>query len=255
MKRSFGFKIIFITIFFGNLLMGQISGMIIYKSDGTNVRAQISPANSIVTIDSIKFSDCVDANGNVYNTVKIGTQWWMAENLKSTKYRDGTDIPHVTDNSSWASLSTGAYCYHSNNAANAGTYGALYNWYAVNNHNVNANQFLAPEGWHIATKSEITTLINYLGSSVAGKKLKSIDGWSPPGTDDVGFGALPAGYREGGYGSFQFLGEHTLYWWPDDVTATQTHYWHLSHLFDFVNSNAENKKCGLSIRCVKDAAP
>ena len=98
-----------------------------------------------------------DADGNVYHTVTIGTQTWTVENLKTSKYNDGTKIPLVTDGTTWGNLTTPGYCWHNNDAAtNKATYGALYNWYAVNTGK------LAPSGWHVPTDAEWTTLENYL---------------------------------------------------------------------------------------------
>src|SRR5674476_633708 len=116
-----------------------------------------------------------DIEGNVYHTVKIGTQTWMVENLKTTKYKDGTAIPLVTDNKVWINLPTPAYCWYDNDATTyKNTYGALYNWYAVNTGK------LAPTGWHIPTDAEWTTLQNYVGGElVAGDKMKATTLWIP----------------------------------------------------------------------------
>ena len=94
-----------------------------------------------------------DIDGNIYNTVSIGTQCWTKENLKTTKYKDGTAIPTGLNDAEWANTTTGAYAIYDNNAANNTTYGKLYNWYAVNTGN------LAPAGWHVPTDAEWTTLI------------------------------------------------------------------------------------------------
>ncbi|MCF7815049.1 MAG: fibrobacter succinogenes major paralogous domain-containing protein, partial [Candidatus Cloacimonetes bacterium] len=101
-----------------------------------------------------------DIDGNVYQTLVLGDQEWMAENLKVTHYRNGDPIPNVTTNSTWAGLSTNAYCYYDNDPANGDTYGALYNWYAVDD-----ARGLAPEGWHVPTDAEIMELEMYLGMS------------------------------------------------------------------------------------------
>ena len=87
-----------------------------------------------------------DIDGNVYHTVTIGTQIWMVENLKTTKYRNGDGIPNVTDNTQWGNLTTWAYCNYNNDAANGTKYGKLYNWYAVND-----SRNIAPTGWHVPT--------------------------------------------------------------------------------------------------------
>jgi uncharacterized protein (TIGR02145 family) len=98
-----------------------------------------------------------DIDGNVYKTVTIGKQVWMAENLKTAKYNDGKTIPLVTDNTEWSNLSAPAYCWYNNDIANKEVYGALYNWYTVNTNKV------CPKGWHIPIDAEWTTLTTYLG--------------------------------------------------------------------------------------------
>jgi len=109
-------------------------------------------------------STVTDIDGNVYHIVAIGTQVWMAENLKTTKYNDGTFIPLVTDSTAWGNLSTPGYCWYNNDAATyKNTYGALYNWFTVNTGK------LSPKGWHIPSDTEWETLITYLGGeSLAG---------------------------------------------------------------------------------------
>lgn len=152
---------------------------------------------SVLSFTTEKSPETVtDSDGNIYQTVKIGDQLWMAENLKVTRYRDGTPIPNITDNTEWGELKTGAYCNYNNSEDIAATYGRLYNWYAVNNsHNI------APEGWHIPTKEEWQTLVDYLGGIlVAGCKMKetgTTHWWSPNfcATNESGFTALPGGNR------------------------------------------------------------
>jgi uncharacterized protein (TIGR02145 family) len=105
----------------------------------------------------IETSTLTDIDSNVYKTVKIGNQWWMAENLKVTHYNDGTPIPNVTDK--WGDLSTGSYCAYNNNDSNIEIYGLLYNWYAVDDDSI------APAGWHVPTNAEWTELENYLANT------------------------------------------------------------------------------------------
>ena len=130
-----------------------------------------------------------DIDGNVYHTVTIGTQIWMVENLKTTRYNDGSPIPFVTDSSSWSNLTTPGYCWYNNDTTNKNTYGALYNWFAVNTGK------LAPTGWHVPTDDEWTTLTTYLGGeSIAGGKLKETGTthWRTPNagaTNEIGFTA------------------------------------------------------------------
>ncbi|MBL0287321.1 MAG: fibrobacter succinogenes major paralogous domain-containing protein [Bacteroidetes bacterium] len=117
-------------------------------------------------------------------------QIWMAENLKTTLYNDGTLIPNVTNSDEWSKLTTGAYCYYDNNYSNNAIYGKLYNWYAV------GTGKLVPKGWHVPTDAEWETLITYLGGEdIAGRKMKSTNYWKSPNvgaSNSSGFNGLPA---------------------------------------------------------------
>lgn len=183
-----------------------------------------------------------------YKWVKIGNQVWMAENLRATKYNDGTSIPNVTDQTTWNSLTTGAYCYYNNDAATyRDLYGCLYNWYAVNTGK------LAPTGWHVPTDAEWTTLTNYLGGeSVAGGHLKSTTGWSSPNTgadNSSGFSALPGGYR-----GLNYAGSDGV-WWSSTQYLTYTNIaWGRKLVFNNggLSQNGYSKFCGCSVRCVRD---
>lgn len=193
-----------------------------------------------------------DIDGNIYNTVDIGTQTWMKENLKVTHYNNGDAIPNVTSNSVWASLSTGAYCYFNNNSTYASTYGILYNYYSV----VDSRK-LCPTGWYVPSKAEWAELSEFLGGEeVAGGKLKEIGTthWFSPNTgatDEVGFTALPGGLRHYD-GSFGMLGEHGS-WWTTTV-SNNGEVW-INDLF-FENrkiwSYEFGKTFGFSVRCIKD---
>ena len=151
-----------------------------------------------------------DVDGNEYNTVKIGDQVWMVENLKVTKYNDGTDIPLVTDITDWGNLSTPGYCWYNNDQATYGnTYGALYNWHTVN------TGLLCPTGWHVPSDAEWTTLTDFLGgASDAAIVLKDSTELFWPiadvATNETGFTALPAGYRfNGSFDNINIAG----FWW------------------------------------------
>ncbi len=157
-------------------------------------------------------SDTVtDIDGNVYHTVTIGTQVWLVENLKTTRYNDGTSIPLVTDSAAWSNADTSAYCWYNNDIANKNTYGALYNWFTVNTGK------LAIAGWHIPTDAEWTTLTDYLGGeSIAGGKLKETGTthWRSPNagaTNESGFTALPGGHRDVN-GTFSAMGDDGFWW-------------------------------------------
>jgi uncharacterized protein (TIGR02145 family) len=193
-----------------------------------------------------------DIDGNVYKTVTIGKQVWMAENLKTTKYKDGTPIPLVTEIFKWAALNTAGYCWYFNDeTANKNKYGALYNWFSLNTGN------LCPTGWHVPTDEEWTTLITYLGGdSVAGGKLKEAGTthWSSPNTgatDDSGFTALPSGSRFRKV-SFFFIGRFGYWWSATEYDATSA--WNSSIFFTSSNvyRYSSDKQDGYSVRCLKD---
>ncbi|MDD4671355.1 MAG: fibrobacter succinogenes major paralogous domain-containing protein, partial [Bacteroidales bacterium] len=190
-----------------------------------------------------------DIDGNIYNTVTIGTQVWMAENLKTTKYNDGTDIPLVTNNADWEGLSTPAYCWYQNDEATYGnTYGVLYNWYTVNTGN------LCPTGWHVPTDAEWTTLTDYVGGiEIAGTKLKATTVWydNGNGTDDYGFSALPGGYRNIN-GMFGHVGYYGYWWSSTEYGASYAWYRSMTYHYENVNRYYNNERDGSSVRCVRD---
>jgi len=203
----------------------------------------------------------MDIDGNVYRTVTIGTQVWMKENLKTTRYRDGTPIACVTGNSAWAALTTPAYCYYNNDSAgNKATYGALYNWHVVDP--ANPRQ-IAPAGWHVPTAADWATLADRLGGEyVAGGKMKEAGTahWQAPNTNATnssGFTALPGGYRsdiglcEGmGYASYGNFG----YWWSStpDVGPPSWSRAVRSQEAAMYSGHVLGVHAGFSIRCVRD---
>ncbi len=209
-----------------------------------------------VTADDIRKSTVTDIDGNVYNTVKIGNQWWMAENLKVTKYRNGESIAHVMDNSQWSALSSGAYCAYRNDESNVTTYGLLYNGYTVND-----SRNIAPEGWHVPTDAEWQQLVNYLGGdSVAGDKLKEtgtthwISGISIA-TNSSEFSGLPGGYRSdyGGIGTTcSGLGNTTCFWSSSENYNNNVWYRFLHYNSSSALRYSQNKRWGYSVRCVRD---
>jgi uncharacterized protein (TIGR02145 family) len=208
-----------------------------------------------------------DIDRNVYHMVKIGNQWWMAENLKVTHYRNGDSIPNVTDNTAWSGLSSGALCVFDNSEINADTYGYLYNWYAVND-----IRNIAPAGWHVPTDEEWKTLEKYLGMSQSeadvtgwrgtdeGGKLKETGTahWSSPNigaTNSSGYTALPGGFRYDN-GDFSSLGVNAYFWSStgDDYDGV----WILRDL-DYYSSGIYRdyydyyyKHYGFSVRLLKD---
>jgi len=242
-------------------LLAEGYDIVIVKNDSTRVWNTVSDIDRVIFCET---GTVTDIDGNVYKTVKIDDLWWMAENLKTTKYRDETVIPNVTVNATWAGLSTGAYCYYDNDSDNAETYGALYNWNAVND-----ARGLAPEGWRVASDDDWKALEMHLGMSqtdadltgdrgTEGEKLKSTSGWNSSGNgiDEVGFAALPGGYRVYSSGAFVSMGAHAFFW-----TASETgpsYAWRRELYYDSVavtRYSSFHKGHGFSVRCVKNVAP
>ena len=194
-----------------------------------------------------------DIDGNVYHTVIIQGQTWMVENLRTTHYNDDakTAIPIVTDSTAWKGLTTSAYCFYNNDAANNATYGALYNWYAA------SNSKLCPKGWHIPSNKEWLDLITQLGGeSTAGNLLKEkgTTRWNSPNSgasNNSGYTALPGGSR---YGNGKFYDIHICgYWWSTSEFNIYNAWggW-LAYDKSNVGSFYVSKTLGFSVRCVKD---
>lgn len=209
-----------------------------------------------------------DADGNKYNTVKIGNQVWTVENLKTTKYNDGTQMTNVTDDTQWQSIKTGAYCNYDNLESNAATYGRLYNWYAVN------SDKLAPDGWHIPTDDDWNILRDYLianGYNYDGtkdedkiaKSLCSKSNWElsskvgtpgsiPEDNNSTGFSALPGGCRKS-VGTFSYIGANGFWWCSNEVNSSDAWFMTIFNDFEDIDIFGDyNKGYGLSIRLVKD---
>ncbi|MBL7046505.1 MAG: carboxypeptidase regulatory-like domain-containing protein [Candidatus Marinimicrobia bacterium] len=222
--------------------------------------AQIFMSNSDYQYNSQLLSlygTVTDIDGNTYQTLLIGNQKWMIENLKVTHYRNGDAIQYVQSESSepnvWENLSTGAYGYYNDDQSHQSTYGNLYNWYAVDD-----NRNIAPEGWHVPTDDEWQTLVDYLGgSSVAGGKLKEAGTthWNSPNsgaTNESGFTALPGGYRSSRNGSYSSLGYSGYFWSSSEYYNYYAWYRILNYNNSDVNRYNGNKDYGRSIRCIRD---
>lgn len=209
-----------------------------------------------------------DFEGNTYNTVKIGTQCWMKENLKTTRYSNGSGISNVTNNSSWENLTSGAYAWFNHNAGYKDIYGAQYNWFAT----IDARG-LCPNGWHVPVKDDWAILKNYVWdtSDFYANELKSSrqDGsplgghcntnehprWDANathnGTDDHGFSGLPAGSRDFN-GQFDDLGEKAIWWTATETSNSSAWYYGLNYNKGKVYVVGTSKEYGFSVRCIKD---
>ena len=191
-----------------------------------------------------------DIDGYIYHTVTIGTQVWMVENLQTTKYNDGTEIPLVTDNEAWYNLNAPGYCWYNNDEnANRNVYGALYNWFALHTGK------LCPVGWHVPSDAEWAILTAYLGGDdVAGGKMKEAGTthWIDPNTganNSSGFTGLPAGYR----GASGFIaGSNGLFWSSTEFDTGSA--WARYLQFDNAAAGRNNggKYHGFPVRCLKD---
>jgi uncharacterized protein (TIGR02145 family) len=203
----------------------------------------------------------IDIDGNIYSTALIGDYWWMTENLKSTRFNDGSIIQCVKDQSIWLTLDSSAYCYYQNNVNYADTLGFLYNWFAVNSGK------LCPSGWRIPADNdwiqiEGTADTKYnVNDSIwkklglrgfdAGQRLKSVKGWRKgvTGTDDLGFSALPGGERLKRF----YAGGSSGFWWTStEASASSAYYRSLIYSFEQVARDTHPKRMGFSVRCIKN---
>ncbi|MFO7575891.1 MAG: fibrobacter succinogenes major paralogous domain-containing protein [Bacteroidales bacterium] len=208
--------------------------------------------HDIIFKPGLIYGSVSDIEGNEYKTIQIGTMIWMAENLRTSTANDGTPIESVPGNSEWNSLSTPAFCWPQNDEVYKDLYGALYNWYSVNTGK------LCPEGWHVPTDEEWTSLSTYLGDmgTAAGmlKETETIH-WQVPNsgaTNETGFTALPGGGRDFAIGGFYDPGYAGIWWsstqYSDSEAWSRLMYYNSARLF----RNSYIKKNGYSVRCVLD---
>jgi uncharacterized protein (TIGR02145 family) len=204
-----------------------------------------------------------DYEGNIYKTVMIGGQVWMAENLKATKYNDGIAIPLVTDNTAWSSLTTPAYCWNNNDATTTkNTYGALYNWYAVNSSKI------CPTGWHVPSDDDWKVLEVFLGMTLDQSKVEGWRGtdqlgklketgtshWTSPNTgatNSSGFTALPGGERDR-MGAFGGIGGLCHFWTSSESSTTYAYSRQGFYYLSTVYRGSYVKNFGFSVRCVRN---
>jgi len=259
MKKSVQIIVTALVMLFGNSAFSQNDTMYVWKNGIVIHKQPVNPSDvdsltfhNSIPIDTTTNNVITDAGGNVYTSVTIGTQEWMSENLRTTKYSDGTAIPNVTSNSDWGSLSTGAWCNYNNSSSNNATYGKLYNWYAVE------TSKLCPTGWHVPTDSEWTVLTDYLASDghsgAEGKALKATSGWNSGGngTDDYGFLGLPGGYRNYSDGNLVSVGSGGYWWSSSQYSAANAWGRYLDTNDDNVYRGYYYKKNGFSVRCLRD---
>lgn len=231
---------------------------------------------TISTFSQTPGNGVTDIDGNIYNSVIIGTQEWMKENLNVSKYSDGTVIPQVTDPTAWTNLTTGAWCYYSNTSSNSTTYGKLYNWYAVAGiydsaslADASLRKQIGVYGWHVPSETEWRELINYIDPTAnggdiypnsVGGKLKEVGTlhWASPNieaTNTSGFTAIPGGFR-GNDGPFYNIGGHGN-WWSSTAATDTTNAFDiiLKHDSGSVIKNAYIRSYGFSVRLLKNTTP
>jgi uncharacterized protein (TIGR02145 family) len=227
-----------------NAITSPATGLVIFNTSTNSLEFKTSTGwDLLITSSSAAVS---------LPTTVIGTQQWLKENLDVITYRNGDIIPQVSDATAWAALTTGAWCWYSNDPANGAIYGKLYNWYAVND-----SRGLAPKGWHIPSDAEWTTLGTTLGGdAAAGVKMKTTgtSNWTSPNsnaTNESGFAGLPGGYRESN-GTYISFVDHGNWWSATDGGTTSA--WIRNLAFNRTSLNKFNflKKNGYSIRCLRD---
>jgi uncharacterized protein (TIGR02145 family) len=210
------------------------------------------------SIPETEYRTITDVDGNVYKTVRIGDQWWMTENLKTTKYNDGTSIALISQDTEWNASIEPSYCFYANDAAAYGTqYGALYNFYAV------IGGEICPSSWRVPSDTDWFTLENFVDPSIdnpstegyrgsyAGKYLKSTIGWES-GSDNFHFNALPGGYRSL-ESSFTDVGYRTYFWTSTTASSNWSWFRSLKNGSDQISRSKYVKRMGCYVRCVKDA--
>jgi uncharacterized protein (TIGR02145 family) len=221
---------------------GGQTGITAHNCGATNVH---NPAKTYGTM--------TDQQGNVYKTIVIGTQEWMAENLKTTIYRNGNSIANITDNTQWSGLTTGAWCYYNNNSQYECPYGKLYNWYAVAD-----PRNVCPTGWHVPTDAEWTTLTTFLGGeSIAGAKMKNTGTqyWLSPNTgatNESGFSGLPGAFRILNGTFYNTLGYNGAWWSSTEDVTVGAWLRSLGYAGGDTSRDGANKRYGYYARCLRD---
>ena len=261
---------IFLFLFFCSSYLYSQDTLYIYRIGSVVLKQSVSEIDSITFYKQYNVSGTVkDIDGNTYQTTVIGSQTWMTENLKTSKYRNGDTIPQITDNSIWFNSSGGRYCNYANQAINYQLYGHLYNWYAIAD-----SRNIAPVGWHIPSDLEWQILTNYLiisgfgnngsGDDIA-KSLAAQSGWTTTTTPGaVGnqlnsnnrtrFSGLPGGGRLTN-GTFSGVGNFGIFWSSTENVTTDAWVRYLSYGGDMVGRANYLKYFGLSVRCVKNCPP
>jgi uncharacterized protein (TIGR02145 family) len=250
--------------FLAGLVSLVLSGCTYEVADQGNITDPPVATSAIIFNPNLSYGTLTDQCGYTYKTITIGTQTWMAENLRTTKYRNLQNIRSVEDDYTWSILTSGGWCNYQNDSVYSPVYGRLYNWYAIND-----SRSIAPEGWHVPSDSEWQTLILYLdanadfssdwavvSNSASGKlKEKGTGHWFSPNTgstNETGFTALPGGARDA-YSAFDlgFAGKSGV-WWTSTEGYYGSIYYEMSKGNNAVYRGQYPQTSGYSVRCIKD---
>ncbi len=235
---------------FTSKLTGLSDGTIYYvRAYATNSAGTAYGAQTLFTTGS---NSVTDIDGHLYETVIFDGKVWMTQNLYVTKYNNGDAIPNITDKAVWSTLTTGSFAVYNNENNNVGTYGLLYNWYAVGD-----ARGICPSGWHVATDAEWSSLSDFLGGKeISGGKLKSVGTteWTIPNkgaTNQSGFTGLPGGAR-GSNGNYGSIGAYGFFWTNTALSLQFANYYYLDYSTTALERSDSDKKLGLSVRCVRN---
>lgn len=249
-------------------MTNQLDSLKFTKNNALISKMPVAAIDSISFVPPLPAGTIRDVDGNLYTSVKIGTQTWLIQNLRTTRYRNGDVIPNITNNGEWITTKSGAYSTYDNDPANGAVYGNLYNWHAVND-----RRNIAPAGWHIPTQEEWLTLETYLstngfnfdgtrtGNKIA-KTLASRNLWKwsntpgGPGNDmsvnnSTNFTGLPGGGRYGNSGVFFSKSEAAFWWTREESTTVEAYYRGLFYGYSFFSNFVSSKNLGFAIRCIK----
>jgi uncharacterized protein (TIGR02145 family) len=234
------------------------------NAQGTAYGNQVDFTTLTYLNTAIEYGSMTDQEGNTYQTIIIGTQEWMAENLRTTTYASGDPIAHVTNNSDWSQMESGAWCHYSNIENNEFIYGKLYNWYAA------ASPNICPQGWHLPTDADWQQLESALGMPTqhlemfgssrgvdqnVGRKLLSAALWgngNAEGANESGFSGIPAGLRVYSSGIFGNVGSQGNFWSASESDMNSALCRELSTILLGVSRLSRDKRFGYCLRCVRD---
>lgn len=245
-KHNSPFNILMITL----IILSMFS---CNKDEPTTPSNPLNGRTTAVFNPDKSYGSMTDIDGNIYKTITIGNQTWMAENLRVTKYNNGVSIPNIVDNEEWASLTTGAFCNYNNtnDLDTIATYGRLYNWYAVAD-----TQQIAPEGWRVSTVADWNELVDLLGGdTIAGNAIKEVGiaHWKNPyeSSNNSGFTAIPSGMRELSEDTDD-IGFFCTYWTASEASLIGAGFIYLYFVSSRIDNGVIYKANGYAVRLIKE---